>query len=96
MAWKSGSLTMPADAGGPRAGGSRLQMPNWMRVAVPGGEAIGFVGDASLAIAGGATATIPGGVFAALGGSIALATTTTHYITYVTVAAPSVLLACRQ
>ena len=96
MAWKSGSHTMPRDAGGPRAGGNRIQMPNWMRVAVPGGEAIAFVGDVSLAIAGGATATIPGGVFASLGGSIALATTATHYISYATVAAPAVLLACRQ
>jgi len=96
MAWLSGSLTMPTDAGGPRAGGCRLQMPNIMRVAVPGGEAIAFVADVSIAIAGGATATIPGGVFASIGGSLALATTTTYYVTYVTVAAPSVLLACRQ
>ena len=96
MAWLSGSLTSPRDAGGPRAGGSRLQMPNWMRVAVPGGEAIAPVGDVSIAIAGGATATIPGGVYATVSGSPALAVTTTHYITYVTVAAPSVLLACRQ
>ena len=97
MAWKSGSLTMPADAGGPRAGGCRLQMPNIMRVAVPGGEAIAFVGDASLTIAGGATATIPGGVFATLpGGSPALAVTTTYYVTYVLASAPSVLLACAQ
>jgi len=71
-------------------------MPNWMRVAVPGGDAIAFVGDVSIAIAGGATATIPGGVFATLSGSPALATTTTYYVTYVTTAAPSVLLACRQ
>jgi len=96
MAWLSGSLTSPRDAGGPRAGGSRVQMPNWMRVAVPGGEAIAPVGDVSIAIAGGATATIPGGVYATLSGSPALAVTTTHYITYVTTAAPSVLLACKQ
>jgi len=96
MAWLSGSLTSPRDAGGPRAGGSRVQMPNWMRVAVPGGEAIAPVGNVSIAITGGATATIPGGVYATLSGSPALAVTTTHYITYVTTAAPSVLLACKQ
>ena len=96
MAQLSGSLTSARDAGGPRAGGSRLQMPNWMRVAVPGGEAIAPVGNVSIAIAGGATATIPGGVYATVSGSPALAVTTTHYITYVTTAAPSVLLACKQ
>ena len=96
MAWVSGALSMPGDAGPSFTGRTRLQAPNTMRGLIAGGEALGFVADATLTY-NGTPYTIPGGAwFACDDGGVAMAMPAHYYVAYALVSNPATVRLVRQ